>query len=164
MNTTKIIQKLSVALVVFMATAMFNNVTAQKYGGSAYVHVKDTRDGKTRVLTATAYCDESSESDAKSDLESQLKNARIIYEEFDSQIYYSIDRCDDDDQKKYGGSASVKVKDTRNGKTRVLTATAYCDESNKSYVKKDLEKQLKNARIIYEEFIEGISYDIDSCN
>src|SRR5690606_19699312 len=99
MNTTKIIQKLSVALVVFMATAMFNNVTAQKYGGSAYVHVKDTRDGKTRVLTATAYCDESSESDAKSDLESQLKNARIIYEEFKRDIYYKIESAEYDEQK-----------------------------------------------------------------
>ncbi|WLD24602.1 hypothetical protein NU10_04175 [Flavobacterium dauae] len=151
----KTITKLGLAVTMFMATAMFNSTMAQTYyGGSAYVHVKDDQ-GNSRVVTATVSCAYSTEADAKRALEP----VKGYNEEFNSQIYYSIDRCSSNDDKYYGGSSSARVKDS-DGNSRVVTATVSCAYSTVS----DAKKALEPVKSYNEEFISGITYDIDSCN
>lgn len=154
MKKLNIIKKVSLALTVFMATVVFNQLQAQKYGGSAYAHVKDDK-GKTRVVVSQTPCVWASESEAKQ----RLQPNKAYNENLDSQIYYSIDKCYDNDNKKYGGSSSVRVRNDK-GETRVVTATTPCVWNNVSEAK---EKLTPN-KAYNEEFIEGVSYDIDSCN
>ena len=152
---TKHIQKLGIAVLVFMAGAMGNRAMAQSYyGGSAYAHVKDSN-GNSRVVIATVSCAYSTEADAKKALEP----VKGYNEEFDSQIYYSIDRCSSNDDRYYGGSSAARVKD-RNGNTRVVTATVSCAYNTVA----DAKKALEPVKGYDEEFISGISYDIDSCD
>lgn len=158
----KTMTKLGLAVIMFMATAVFNSAIAQKYGGSAYVHVKDD-EGNSRVLNATESCNNYNESSAKSSLESKLSRQRRYNEQLNSQIYYSIDKCEENDNRKYGGSASVRVSDDE-GNTRVLSATESCNNYFKSSAKSSLMSELSRQRKYNEEFISGITYDIDSCN
>ena len=88
----KTMTKLGFSVIRFMATAVFNNVIAKKYGGSAYVHVKDD-EGNSRVLYATVSCNNDNESSAKSSLMSELSRQRKYNEEFISGITYDIDSC-----------------------------------------------------------------------
>ncbi len=162
MKTKNIISKLGFAVILFMATTVFNSAMAQKYGGSAYVHVKN-KDGNTRVLNAVYACDNSSESQAKSFLESELRGKKEYNEDFDSQVYYSIDRCEKDDDKKYGGTASVRVANDK-GNTRVLNASYACDNFNKPQAKAFLQSELLGDKEYNENFVSGISYSIESCN
>ena len=67
----KTMTKLGLAVILFIATAVFNILMAQKYGGSAYVHVRNS-EGKNRVLTTTISCTYVSESYAKTELEKSL--------------------------------------------------------------------------------------------
>lgn len=93
----KIITKLGLAVMLFMATTVFNNVMAQKYGGSAYVHVRNS-EGKNRVLTTTISCTYVSESNAKTELEKSLLSKKRVGDEYNSQIYYDIDLSRKDDK------------------------------------------------------------------
>jgi|GEM_PF-2259861 len=151
---TKHIQRLGIAVLVFMASAMGNRAIAQSYGGSAYVHVKDSN-GNTRVVTTTVSCIYSTVTDAKK----ALSPRKDYDEEFESQIYYSIDSCLPNDDKRYGGSSAVRVKDT-DGNTRVATATVDCIYSTVA----DAKKALEPVKGHNEEYISGIAYDIDSCD
>src|SRR5690554_2285368 len=150
------------AAIIMLFFAATTAAQAQQYGGSAYVHIKDDK-GNTKVLNATVLCNYSTESLAKSNLKHSLTMQKKYNEEFDSQVYYSIDQCNDNDKKRYGGSASVKVSDDK-GNTRVLSATALCYNSTKSLAKSNLKHSLTMQQKYNEEFITGISYDIDSCN
>ena len=90
----KTMTKLGLAVILFIATAVFNSAMAQKYGGSAYVHVKDD-EGKKRVLNVTIFANENSESDAKSKLKREIDALmRNTNEEYVGQIWYGIDRVD----------------------------------------------------------------------
>ena len=79
----------------FMTTALFNDTFAQKYGGSAYVHVKD-KVGNSRVLNTMLNCNEYSTdiAEAKRKLLSNLRPRLAKDEVFDSGINYNIESCD----------------------------------------------------------------------
>lgn len=160
----KTMTKLGLAVILFIATAVFNSAMAQKYGGSAYVHVKDD-EGKKRVLNVTIFANENSESDAKSKLKREIDALmRNTNEEYVGQIWYGIDRVDYWD-KKYGGTATVRVKDKNTGKERQINVDIYCNEKSIPNAKDKLLFEINSIKSNYEEdFISGVSYDIDSCN
>lgn len=151
----------TVILTLFLIIGMTTQVRAQKYGGSAYVSVKDT-DGNRRVLNTTIPCTKGTTSAAKSDLNDYLFKQKRYGEEYNGAIHYSIDEHYNNDKRKYGGSASVKVRDGK-GKTRMLNTTISCTKITASAAKSDLSDYLfKQKR--YEDYISPIIYDIDSCD
>lgn len=158
----KTITKLGLAVMLFMATTVFNNVMAQKYGGSAYVHVRNS-EGKNRVLTATISCTYPTESYAKTELEKTLLSKKRVGDEYNSQIYYDIDLSRKYDSRYYGGSASVRVKN-EDGESRVLNTSISCTRTSVCEAKGELQLSLMAKKRLGEEFISGITYDIDSCN
>ena len=151
---------LKAVMLLFMVTVGFGlqEAAAQKYGGSAYVHVRNTKTGETRVLNATITDICNSVSEAKSKLKSRLSTS--YPEEFDSQVYYSIDQHNYDDDRKWGGSAAVRVKNTKTGDSRVLNATITAICNSAAEAKSKLESRLRPS--YPEVYISGISYDIDS--
>ncbi len=153
---------LGLALILFMVTTMFNSAMAQKYGGSAYVHVKDY-EGKTRVLNTTISCTYASENYAKLELEKTLLEKKRTDDEYNSQIYYDIDLSRKDDGRYYGGSASVRVKNDE-GESRVLNTSISCTRTSVCEAKGELQLSLMAKKRLGEEFISGITYVIDSCN
>lgn len=158
----KTITKLGLAVLLFMATAVFDSAMAQSYGGSAYVHVRNF-EGKNRVLTTTISCTYVSESNAKTELEKSLLSKKRVGDEYNSQIYYDIDLSRKDDSRYYGGSASVRVKN-EDGESRVLNTSIGCTRTSVCEAKGELQLSLMAKKRVGEEFISGITYDIDSCN
>ena len=147
----KACMKISICLTFFTILILSsNNSWAQKYGGSAYVHVKDDK-GNARTLNAVAGCISLSESSAKSSLKASLESERKYNEEFESQVYYSIDQCSNDDDKKYGGSASVKVRDD-DGNERVLNTTTGCIGLTASSAKSSLKAGLEGEGFVADAF------------
>lgn len=159
----KTITKFGLAVTMFMATAMFNNAMAQSYGGSAYVHVKDDG-GNRRVINVTAFANESSESDAKNRLKREIDAIKTSQEEYEGKIWYSINNVENWN-KKYGGTATVRVKNTKTGKERQINVEISCNEKSIPDAKYKLLNEIKGDKSTYDEdFIQGITYDIDSCN
>ena len=66
-------------------------------------------------------------------------------------------------QQYYGGSASVKVKDT-NGNTRTINVTYPCYHSDISSTKTALLNELTIQKSYSSNFDSSVSYDIDSCD
>lgn len=140
------------------------NTYTQKYGGSAWVHVKDG-DGNTRVLNVVKTCSDYSEADAKASLLRELETECKYNEKFTSQVYYNMDKYEQGDKNawKYGGTASVRVKD-KNGNTRTLNATTSCKHQTKADAKLALFHILFQDRKYNEEYDWGIKYEINNCN
>lgn len=155
----KALLKANIAMILFL---LFATSTQAQYGGSAYVDVKNNK-GNNRTLNVTTTCYHASESAMKRKLESELRNEKRSDEEFNSQIYYSIDKCSSNNKQTYSGSVSVRVRDSK-GKTRTLNTSTTCYHKSKSAAKVKLEGELANDKRYNEEFISAINYDIDSCN
>ena len=143
---------------------LINSLAAQRsqYGGSASVQVKDDK-GKTRTLNVVVTARYDTESYAKTDLLKSLESKKKSNEQFDGQVYYSIQVADPAKKQNFGGSASVRVMDA-SGNTRSINVTASCSYSNSSYAKLELLKQLESKKKYNEEFISAASYDVDACN
>ncbi len=152
-----------IIIAVFGFITLFtlpNQLNAQtNYGGSAYVYVKDKSTGEISVKNVTLGCVYDNKSEAKGRLKYQLGGGYNV--EFTSQIYYDIDYCMNDDNYRYGGSASVKVKDTGTGEINVKNAAIDCVYDTKSQAKDRLRYQLDGGYNII--MISPISYEIDSC-
>ncbi len=152
-------------IILFKLIILLSCIThAQKYGGSAWVHVKDG-DGNTRVLNVVKQSSNYSETDAKASLLKELESECKYNEKFSSQVYYSIDKYEQGDKYawKYGGSASVRVKD-KEGNTRMLNATTSCKHQTKADAKLALFHIIFQDRKYTEEYDWGIKYDINNCD
>lgn len=101
---------------------------AQEYGGSAYAHVKDEK-GNSRVINVVIFANESSEQNAKSKLKNEIDHVKTSKEAYNGKIWYSVNRVDTWN-KKYGGTATVRVKDTKTGKERQINVDINCNEKS----------------------------------
>lgn len=133
------------------------NVNAQ-YGGSAYVYVKNG-DGITFVKNAVVDYYFRNESLAKGEL---AKGIRLdTGEEYVSAITYSISKIEENNKTKYGGSASVKIRD-KDGNIRINNANALCHYRTPAMAMSELKKRLTYN--IDEMCITPIMYNIDTCD
>ncbi|MGX9985573.1 hypothetical protein [Soonwooa purpurea] len=158
----KTMTKLGLAVILFIATAVFNSAMAQKYGGSAYVQVKN-KEGETMVLNAVTGCNYSSEAAAKESLRQDLYRYLAGNQSFAGAIIYDINWCHNNDNSKYGGSASVKAK-TNSGETRTLNVNVDCKYDTKAEAKKELEQEFFRHTAGNEKRVSRYIFDIDSCN
>ena len=161
MKKVNIIQKLGLALMLFMATTVFNYAVAQKYGGSAYVHVKNNI-GEKMVINAVIFCEYSNESEAKSRLRADLHRYMAGNQKIDGAIIYDINWCNDDDKKKYGGSATATALST-SGDTRTINVNIDCKYSTKAFAKKQLEQEFFRSTRGNEHIVSPYIFDLDSC-
>lgn len=135
---------------------------AQNYGGSAYVTVK-SKSSTYRTINVvsenTLYSPKTSMGDAKNALLSKLKQELSYDEEIVDDIYYNVDKLNSDS---YKGQASVRVKD-KDGNRRVISVITGDYESDKTLLgrKRELLQKLKSEKKYNEEFVEGISYDLN---
>lgn len=78
----------------------------------------------------------------------------------------SVSRTSNSIDVSYGGTASVRVKGTKNGKTetKTLNASTLCYHKTKSAAKSNLRSHLSSLKGSYWEFDSPIYYDIDTCD
>lgn len=162
MKTTNIISKLGFAVILFMATTVFNSAMAQKYGGSAYVQVKN-KEGERVVINAVISCEYSNESDAKNRLRSDLNQYMAGNQQIDGAITYEINWCNSDDPYKYGGSATAIALST-SGDTRTINVNIDCKYSTKADAKLALEQEFFRSRKGNEQIVSRYVFDLDTCN
>jgi len=147
--------------LISLAMITTSYLNAQEYGGVAQVFVEDS-DGSTRLIAVVIDCSKTTESSAKSSLEYELRKSKNISERFSSSIYYDIRKSYSDDDKSYGGSVSVKVKES-NGDWRIINTTISCTKSTSCGALSSLLWELTKEKFAGEDFAELISFDIDSC-
>ena len=153
--------KVGLLLTIFFVALGFTT-NAQNYGGSAYVTVK-SKSGAYRTINVISesvlYSPKTSMGDAKNALLSKLKQELSYDEEMIDDIYYNVDKLTSDS---YKGQASVRVKD-KDGNRRVISVITGDYESDKTLLgrKRELLQKLKSEKKYNEEFIEGISYDLN---
>lgn len=160
-NKVKQMGKVLAMCIAFFTTG---SAIAQDYGGSAYAYVIH-EDGTRRVINVVIFANERTESDAKAKLSADIHRLKDTYkEEFDGKIWYSINRVDVWD-KRYGGTATVRIKNTKTGKERQINVDINCNERSIPDAKNKLLNDIHRLKHTYDEvFIQNVVYDIDGCN
>lgn len=149
-----------------LATIGFSNhANAQIYGGNAYAWVKDDQ-GVRRTVNAVFEGNgySTSEGEAKKALLQDIKSDMSYKEKLDSEVHYSIDKINKDDDNRYNGSASVKVENSK-GETRYievnLGSTRYTTKTQaKFFLRNLIVKETK----YNERTVSGISFSIRTAN
>jgi len=156
-------RKILLFIVVFVG--LCSQSFAQKYGGVAYVTVKNL-EGETRVIQYARNCLFSSETEAKENLRKTLEAKKYYNEVLASAITYDVNKCDESRNFNHGGTARVEVKDFKTGKTRFIHTSQECEYSAtpdaadaKTYMWMGLTQKLA----FNENFISPIEFSINSC-
>lgn len=153
-------------LFLFLAAFMglSNIANAQLYEGSAYAYVKGDQ-GARWTVNVVHHAGVSSESEARHILQADIKREMSYTDKLDSEIYYSIDRINSDDENRYNGEASVKVEND-NGSTRYievnLGSSRYESKAEAKFWLRNLI--VKEMNTSTERTITGISYSIRTAN
>lgn len=145
---------LAVFIILFLCMVTVLQAQDVYYGGSSYAHMKNS-DGKTWVAVSTTPCIHRTEADAKK----ALMPIKLNGVEFDSPVYYDIDRCNSSESRRYGGSSSVKIRN-KDGVVRLVNQTTSCIHATVP----DAKKALTPPKLSGEEFVTGITYDISRCD
>ncbi|QES89511.1 hypothetical protein [Rhizosphaericola mali] len=97
-------------------------------------------------------------------MKAAIDRKKCYYEDYSSQIVYSIDENDLNSQHKYSGAASASVQDKK-GNTRTLNVTTSCNSLEVPNAKESfLIKLEKEMRFGDEKLISPINYNIETCN